>query len=87
MARYGILFTTSQLVDFPTHTRGNTLDLVITNSPELVIGLEEEERLGRSDHMLMEMIIGVDNRPTREDGKEFVDWKQISVQFYSSYLF
>ena len=66
----------AQLVDFPTHTRGNTLDLVITNSPELVIGLEEEGRLGRSDHVLLEMIIGVDNRPTKEDRKKFVDWKK-----------
>ena len=66
----------AHLVDFPTHTRGNTLDLVITNSPELVIGLEEEGRLGRSDHVLLEMKIGVDNRPTKEDGKEFVDWKK-----------
>ena len=66
----------SQLVDFPTHTRGNTLDLVITNSPELVIGLQEEGRLGRSDHVLLEMRIGVANRTINEDGKEFVDWKK-----------
>ena len=26
-----------QLVDFPTHFKGNTLDLVITNCPDKVI--------------------------------------------------
>ena len=66
----------TQLVDFATHTRGNTLDLVITNSPELVTSLEEEGRLGRSDHVLLEMEIGVENRTVSEDGKEFLDWKK-----------
>jgi hypothetical protein len=40
-----------QLVDFPTHTRGNTLDLIITNSPERITNIREEARIGRSDHM------------------------------------
>jgi len=28
-----------QLVDFPTHTKGNTLDLVLTNSSEMVCNI------------------------------------------------
>ena len=66
----------TQLVEFATHTKGNTLDLVITNSPELVDSLEEEGRLGRSDHVIMEMEIGVENRSEEEDGKEYNDWKK-----------
>ncbi len=40
-----------ELVNFPTHLKGNTLDLVITNMPERVDEVVEGGRLGRSDHM------------------------------------
>jgi hypothetical protein len=40
-----------QLVDFPTHTRGNTLDLIITNIPERITNIREEARIGKSDHV------------------------------------
>ena len=49
----------TQLVEFATHTKGNILDLVLTNSPELVVSLEEGGRLGKSDHVILEMEIGV----------------------------
>jgi Reverse transcriptase (RNA-dependent DNA polymerase)/Endonuclease-reverse transcriptase len=42
-----------QLVDFKTHVRGNILDLVLTNSPEKVISVTDEGRLGRSDHCMI----------------------------------
>ena len=48
----------TQLVEFATHTKGNILDLVLTNSPELVVSLEGG-RLGKSDHVILEMEIGV----------------------------
>jgi hypothetical protein len=40
----------TQLVDFPTHIRGNTLDLVLTNIPERVQDVHEVGRIGGSDH-------------------------------------
>jgi hypothetical protein len=42
-----------QLVSFPTHTKGNILDLVITNCAERVIDIEDVGRLGRSDHCMI----------------------------------
>ena len=39
-----------QLVKFPTHLKGNILDLVLTNVPERVHEVEEVGRLGASDH-------------------------------------
>ena len=42
-----------QLVSFPTHTKGNILDLVITNCTERVIDIEDMGRLGRSDHCMI----------------------------------
>ena len=49
-----------QLVKFPTHLKGNILDLVLTNIPERVTEVEEVGRLGSSDHMaiLTEVITG-----------------------------
>jgi Endonuclease-reverse transcriptase len=40
----------SQLVDFPTQVKGNTLGLIITNSQELIDEITPEGRLGKSDH-------------------------------------
>ena len=34
-----------QLVDFPTHTRGNILDIIITNVPERIFDVEDVGRL------------------------------------------
>jgi hypothetical protein len=36
----------SQLVSFPTHTKGNVLDLVLTNCPERIVSVEDIGRLG-----------------------------------------
>jgi hypothetical protein len=40
-------------VDFPTHTRGKVLDLIITNIPERLANIREEARIGRSDHAVV----------------------------------
>jgi len=42
-----------QLVEFPTHVKGNTLDLVLTNSPNLVDSIKSVGRLGKSDHDML----------------------------------
>jgi len=42
-----------QLVDFPTHVRGNCLDLVLTNMPERVSEVSDLGRLGSSDHVML----------------------------------
>jgi endonuclease/exonuclease/phosphatase family metal-dependent hydrolase len=40
-----------QLVTFPTHNRGNTLDLVLSNCPARIQSVEEAGKLGNSDHV------------------------------------
>ncbi len=52
-----------QLVSFPTHTKGNVLDLVITNCQEKVLEVCDVGRLGRSDHCILS--ITVDAEPSR----------------------
>jgi endonuclease/exonuclease/phosphatase family metal-dependent hydrolase len=55
-----------QLVDFPTHTRGNVLDLILTNVPERVENVREGGRVGRSDHVIvhceLKMARSINNR-------------------------
>ena len=48
-----------QLVSFNTHIKGNLLDLVVTNIPERIMAVEEEGRLGKSDHVMILTSIAV----------------------------
>jgi hypothetical protein len=47
----------SQLVSFPTHTKGNILDLVIVNNPERVLDVTDVARLCTHNHCMLEMVI------------------------------
>jgi hypothetical protein len=46
-----------QLVDFPTHKKGNTLDLVVTNCQEKCKSVKDVGCLGASDHCMIELKI------------------------------
>ena len=48
-----------QLLTFPTHTKGNCLDLVISNSPGLVKEVKDAGRLGKSDHVMLEIVMSI----------------------------
>jgi hypothetical protein len=56
----------TQAVDFATHIRGNTLDLVLTNMPDRLENVQEAGRLGKSDHV----IIMCDVRTRRSGGEK-----------------
>ena len=64
-----------QLVDFSTQVKGNILDLVITNMPERVLEVREEGRLGKSDHMMIEVEISV-GKNTRTTTQKLRDWRK-----------
>jgi Reverse transcriptase (RNA-dependent DNA polymerase)/Endonuclease-reverse transcriptase len=42
-----------QMVGFPTHKKGNTLDLILTNCPEKFISVKDAGCLGTSDHCMI----------------------------------
>ena len=42
-----------QVVDFPTHNKGNILDLILTKSPEQIDNLTKLDFLGNSDHNMI----------------------------------
>ena len=68
-----------QLVRGPTHRLGNTLDLCMTSSLELVAGVEVIAPLGNSDHSGLGVeIVGM---PTDRSTKEEVpDWAKANMQ-------
>ena len=46
-----------QIVDFETHIKGNTLDIVYTDIPDSVISCECLGNLGNSDHTIIRLEI------------------------------
>jgi len=65
----------AQLVDFSTHTKGNILDLVITNNPGRVRSVDGVGRLGKSDHEMLLVEIEV-NLHRKEDEGLVKNWKK-----------
>ena len=69
----------SQLVRGPTHRMGNTLDLVMTSSVELVAGVETIAPLGSSDHSgLGVSIVGMEADNTTKE--EVPDWAKANLE-------
>lgn len=70
-----------QLVDFPTHVKGNLLDLVLCNNPEKIVQISSVGRLGKSDHeSLVIEITGPmkkEERGTRKPMWGRADWDQM----------
>jgi hypothetical protein len=62
-----------QLISYPTHIKGNVLDLFITNCPHRVLSVEDVGRLGRSDHcvILMEMECAVKRKVNFQPSKNW----------------
>jgi Reverse transcriptase (RNA-dependent DNA polymerase)/Endonuclease-reverse transcriptase len=69
-----------QLVSFPTHVRGNVLDLVLSNMPERIHNVQDEGRLGTSDHSIISLELTVNikaaPRQTRKNWSK-ANWDQI----------
>ena len=62
-----------QMVEFPTHIKGNLLDLVLTNAPENILSVEGLGNLGNSDHTIIS--VEVDFCPKFKESNELVlDW-------------
>ena len=71
-----------QLVMFPTHVKGNTLDLVLTNAEGEIHELTAEGRLGKSDHiMVMIQLMGTKDNPQASCGPDWnrADWDSMRL--------
>jgi hypothetical protein len=64
-----------QLIHFPTHTKGNILDLVVTNCPERIVNVSDMGRLGKSDHsmILIEVEMTPEKKRTVQSG---MNWRK-----------
>ena len=75
----------AQLVDFPTHIKGNILDLIITNCQDKFISITDEGRIGKSDHCILKMELKIKmakktDRPTRPN------WSKADISGLKSHL-
>ena len=68
----------TQMINFPTHVKGNVLDLLITDVPETVVNIEDIGRLGKSDHsmILFETTFNHDNSYSEE---KIPDWSKANI--------
>jgi hypothetical protein len=67
----------TQLVDFATHLKGNTLDLIIVNCPEKVLTVCGSGRLGRCDHekITFEIVAGIFDS-TKSAPRTVLNWNR-----------
>ena len=55
-----------QLVRFPTHIKGNCLDLVLTNIPGKVSEITDRGRLDKSDHVMLQFELKISGKMDEE---------------------
>ena len=75
----------TQLVDFPTHIRGNTLDLVLANHPENILSVESIGNLSNSDHSIISVDILFSSK-FNSSSELINDWKCGDNEGLRSYL-
>jgi len=79
----------SQMVSFPTHIKGNILDLLITNCADRIVDISDAGRLGRSDHCILTIEIECSKEQTCKDPPRYnwhkADMAKIKDDFESSH--
>jgi hypothetical protein len=63
-----------QMVKFPTHNKGNILDLILTDRPEKFITVQDVGCLGSSDHCII--LAEVETKFPRQKQVTRIDWKR-----------
>ena len=75
----------TQLVDFPTHVKGNILDLVLTNVPEKILNIDCLGNLGNSDHSIIS--VDIIYSATVSEQKEYIhDWNKGDTESLGLYF-
>ena len=75
----------TQMVNFPTHSSGSTLDLVLTSNANLITDIEDCGFIGKSDHkaIKIEVMTGV----KQKDKPKFVDdWSNADLETMKTVL-
>ena len=74
-----------QIVDFETHIKGNTLDIVYTDIPDSVISCESLGNLGNSDHTIIRLEILFDPKFVASSEK-IRNWRRGDTEGLSEHL-
>ena len=74
-----------QLINFPTHKKGNILDLLLTNMNNNVISIQNNAPLGKSDHCTIIMEVLLPTLVTKKNVK-IQNWAKADTAALTSYL-
>jgi hypothetical protein len=78
----------AQLINFATHVKGNTLDLLLVNCPERILSVNTAGRLGKSDHeiILFEAVVTKIGSQKKECN-ERLNWKRATYEEIKEFLY
>jgi hypothetical protein len=74
-----------QLVNFPTHNKGNTLDLVFSNFPDRILNVENIGNLGNSDHAMISIDI-LSELKTDPPCDDIPDWSNADYGAFEEHI-
>ena len=74
-----------QMVRIPTHTKGNTLDLILTNCPEKILTVSDGGRIGKSDHIVLNIEVVV-NLTKKTCKVKRSNWSKADIGGLRNYL-
>ena len=75
----------TQLVTFPTHQKGNILDLAFTDIPDKILNIETVGNLGSSDHSVIRLDISFTSNFNFSCDK-ILDWKNADIEGFDEFL-
>ena len=77
-----------QLIDSPTHTRGNILDLLLTNKSQLVsdINVHDDTLVCKSDHLPISFTIKSKTKKKKSTKRELYNFKRADWEYINSEL-
>ena len=74
-----------QLIRFPTHNKGNVLDLLITNMASQVVSVFDDGKLGRSDHSIIIAELKV-TKMLKKNRDRTLNWAKADYKSIREYL-
>ena len=74
-----------QLIHFPTHKKGNILDLMLTNMPNNIISVSNSPPLGKSDHcvILTEVLLPILEKKNK---RKIENWSKVDEKAMANHL-
>ena len=74
-----------QVINYPTHIKGNILDLVFSNDPDLIVYTKPIGRIGKSDHEMIEIGLNFSTNTNQLESTYF-DWNRANFSEMNEHL-